>query len=204
MRFELLSRPEFAAFTTREFATDAGIAMASATRQLGRAADRGALLRITRGVWGNPANPAFHPLVCVPKILGREQGYVSFLTALHSRGVIDQIPRTFQVATTGHGRKLVTPVGTYELFHLAPRMMRGGIEWSETRASYRIATAEKALLDTLYISTKRGGRFRSFPELHLQGFSVRRFRSLLVQVDDARVMTAVERRFDALRDDDAR
>jgi len=198
MKFEVLPRPEFAVFTTREFAIETGVAMASATRQLSHAAERGALVRITRGVWASPTNPAFHPLVCVPKILGREQGHVSFLTALHTRGVISQIPRTIQVATTGHGRKLVTPVGTFELFRLAPKLMRAGIVWSETRVPYRIATAEKALLDTLYISTKRGGRFRSLPELDLTRFSRRRFRSLLAQLEDRRAITAIERRFLAL------
>ena len=120
------------------------------------------------------------------------------MTALHTRGVISQIPRTIQVATTGHGRKLVTPVGTFELFRLAPKLMRAGIVWSETRVPYRIATVEKALLDTLYISTKRGGRFRSLPELDLTGFSRRRFRSLLAQLEDRRAITAIERRFLAL------
>lgn len=113
--------------------------------------------------------------------------------------MISQIPRTLQIATTGHGRKLVTSVGTYELFGLTPKMMRSGIEWSDTRVPDRIATAEKALLDTLYISTKRGGRFRSLPELDLTRFSVRRFRSLLASIDTPRVMTAVERRFAALQ-----
>lgn len=198
MKFEVLARPGFAAFTTREFATEASVPLASATRQLRRASDRGALVRVTRGVWANPAHPSFHPLACVPKILGREQGHVSFLTALHSRGLISQIPRSFQIATTGHGRKLLTPIGTFELFRLSPKMMRDGIVWSETRVPYRIATAEKALLDTIYISTKRGSRFRSLPELDLGGFNARRFRSLLTTVDDPRVVTAIERRFVAL------
>lgn len=198
MKFELLSRPELAVFTTREFATDAGIAMATAARQLARAAERGALVRITRGVWANPASPGFHPLVCVAKILAREQGYVSFLTALHLHGVISQIPRTIQVATTGHGRKLVTPVGTYELFRIAPTMMRDGIVWSDSRVAYRIATPEKALLDTLYISIRRGGRFRSLPELELGSISRRKFRSLLAQAEDPRAITAIERRMLAL------
>lgn len=198
MRFELLERPEFAAFTTREFAAEADVAIATATRQLGSAAERGALVRITRGVWANPANPAFHSLACVPKIVGREQGYVSFLTALHLHGVLSQIPRAIQVATTGHGRRLVTPVATFELFRLSPALMRAGIEWSDTRAPYRIATAEKALLDTLYIGLHRGRRFRSLPELELGAVNRRRFRALLSQASDPRVVTAVERRFQEL------
>ena len=47
------------------------------------------------------AHPYFHPLSCVPYLLGKEQGYVSFLTALHLHCVISQIPKTIQIATTG-------------------------------------------------------------------------------------------------------
>jgi predicted transcriptional regulator of viral defense system len=199
MKFELLTRPDFAVFTTREFAIESSISTASAARQLGSAAERGALVRITRGVWANPSHPSFHPFACVPKILGREQGYVSFLTALHLHGVVSQIPRAMQIATTGHGRRLATPVGDYELFRVVPAMMQAGVVWSDTRVPYRIATAEKALLDTLYISMRRGRRFRSLPELELDGVSVRRFRGLLATVGDPRVVGALERRFDELR-----
>jgi len=195
VKFELLTAPHFAAFTTREFATDAEVAIATATRQLGAAADRGALVRITRGVWANPKHPDFHPLVCVPKILGGEQGYVSFLTALHLHGVISQIPRTIQVATTGHARRLDTAVGTYELFQLAPKLMRDGVEWSQTRAPYRLASAEKALVDTLYVARHRGARFRSLPEVELRGLSRRRALQLAALAEDPRVTRAVAQRW---------
>jgi predicted transcriptional regulator of viral defense system len=195
MKFELLMAPHFAAFTTREFATEAMVAIATATRQLGAAAERGAIVRITRGVWANPKHPDFHPLVCVPKILGREQGYVSFLTALHLHGVISQIPRTIQVATTGHTRRLDTAAGTYELFQIAPKLMRDGVEWSQTRAAYRIASAEKALVDTLYVARHRGARFRSLPEVELGRLSRRRALQLAGLAEDPRVTRAVAQRW---------
>lgn len=200
MKPEVLTDPDLVVFTTRELAMRAGVSVASASRQLARAADTGVLTKVTRGVWANTRNPAFHPHLCVAAILGSEDGYVSFLTALHLHGLISQIPTRVHVATTGHSRRVVTPVGTFELFQLAPKLMREGVEWADTHVPYRIATAEKALFDTLYISTRKGRRFQSLPELELSPrvFSRRRFRELLRGVDDPRIVTAIDRRFDAL------
>lgn len=197
---DLAVEPELAVFTTRELALRSGVSVSSASRQLSRAAENGAITRVTRGVWANPRNPAFHPHLCVAPLLGREQGYVSFLTALHLHGIVSQIPTRIHVATTGHGRRIATPVGTFELFHLAPDLMKDGVLWSDTRVPYRIATPEKALFDTLYISTRKGRRFRSLPELDLsrRRFRRTRFAALVRDVDNARIASAIERRFEAL------
>jgi predicted transcriptional regulator of viral defense system len=198
MNLDVLSRPEFVVFTTREYAEVADVALASASRQLGRAATEGPLVRLTRGVWANASHPLFDPLACAPSLLGNEQGYVSFLSALRRHDVIDQIPRAVQIATTGHARKLLTPLGGFEFFHLMPTLMRAGIAWSETRVPYRIATADKALLDTLYISVRRGQRFQSLPELDLRPITKRRFLALLADVQDPRSVVAIRRRFDEI------
>ncbi len=197
MKLALLFEPEFAVFTTREFATRAGISVPNSSRQLSRLPE---LVRVTRGVWANPKHEAFHPHLCVEKLLGHEQGYVSFLTALSLHGVISQIPPRIHVATTGHARRVPTHVGTFELFHITPRLMQDGVTWSETRVPYRLATAEKALFDTLYISTRKGRRFRSLPELDLSRvrFSRRRFETLFRALDDPRIAAAVRSRFEAL------
>jgi predicted transcriptional regulator of viral defense system len=196
MRLDLLSNPEFVVFTTRDYAQQAGVEIASASRQLGRAQEAGALTQVTRGIWANTSHPSFHALACVAPVLGNEQGYVSFLTALHLHDVISQIPRTLQVATTGRPRTLQTPVGTFELFRLAPSLMREGIAWSRTAIPYRIASSEKALLDTLYLSTRRGRRFRSLPELDLEGrrYSRRTFQRLLDAMENPRLTGAVRSR----------
>lgn len=200
MRPDLLFDPELAVFTTRALAMRSGVSVSSASRQLSRAAGTGAITRVTRGVWANPRNPAFHPHLCVAPLLGNEQGYVSFLTALHLHAIVSQIPARIHVATTGHARRIATPVGVFELFQIAPELMKQGVVWSETRVPYRIATPEKALFDILYISTRKGRRFRSLPELDLSRarFRRRRFVALLRQVENPRVASAIERRFDEL------
>ena len=112
----LLNTDGFIVFTTREFAIRAGISMSAAAKRLSRLSDKEFLTRITKGVWGNTNHPYFHPLSCVPYLLGKEQGYVSFLTALHLHGVVSQIPKSMQVASTGRGRSLDSPLGLYEFF----------------------------------------------------------------------------------------
>jgi hypothetical protein len=182
MKLDLFTQPDLIVFTTREYAIAADIGVDAASRQLGRLrSNNKSLQQLTRGVWANTAHPHFSPYACVAKLLGSEQGYVSFLTALHLHASLSQIPATIQVATTGHPRSLRTPVGVFEFLQLKPSMFRDGIKWRDAAIPYLLATAEKALLDTLYISTRRSRRFSSLPELELDEdtFSERAYRKLL-------------------------
>lgn len=179
---DLFNSSELAVFTTREFARLADISVAAASKRLRRLSEKSrSLVSLTRGAWANTMHPAFSPMACVPVLIGNEQGYVSFLSALHVHGALSQIPGTIQVATTGHTRKLRTTVGVFDFLQMKPDMFRSGIEWSETTRPFRIAVLEKALLDTLYVSTRKSRRFARLPELSLRdaGFDVRRYRSLL-------------------------
>lgn len=180
MMLSLLNQPEAVIFTTREYARMAGLSLSAASRQLGRYARQQAIVHITKGVWANTGHPYFTPLACTPYLLGKEQGYVSFLTALHLHGMLSQIPARHHIATTGHTRRLTTPVGEFDFIRLKPELMREGVEWSETKLPYPMATPEKALIDTLYISTRKNRRFAALPELELDagGFQARRFKAL--------------------------
>ena len=198
---ELGSGPEFVVFTTRDFATARDVSISSASRRLDKLAGREALTRVTKGVWANTAHPHFHPLACVPYLLGKEQGYVSFLTALHLHGVLSQVPRSHQVATTGRPRVLDSAVGRYEFLRIKPELMRDGVNWSDTHQPFLIASAEKSLLDTLYISTRKKRRFASLPEIDLGGaFRRREFERLLKQsAYPVRIRSAIEARWRQIR-----
>lgn len=182
MKLDLLLSPELVVFSTRDYARAAGVSVAAASRQLERLR-RGnrSLRRLTRGVWANSGHPYFSALACVPVLLGAEQGYVSFLTALHLHGALSQIPATIQVATTGHARQLRTSVGFFEFFQLKPELTFAGVAWSDTPRPYRIASVEKALFDTFYLSTRKKRRFARLPELELAdaGFKGGRYLTLL-------------------------
>lgn len=75
------------------------------------------------------------------------------------------------------------------------------MRWSETPRPYLIATLEKAVLDTLYISTRRSRRFARLPELDLQNtaFNVREYRALIKKMSlPPQIAAAMQARFEAL------
>ena len=188
-----------AVFTTRHYAVLCDSRIDVASRQLARLASRGVLVRLTRGVWSQPEHPRFTPFAAVPWLLGSEQGYVSFLSAMHLHGLIGQIPGSVQVATTGHARCLATPVARYEFLQIQPSMMVEGMAASATEPPYNLATAPKALLDTLYMATRRGRRFASLPEVDLDEFDAQELRRLIRrQVTSTPIRRAVEARLTAL------
>ena len=178
---DIFNRADFIVFTTRDFADYSGVSMSAASKRLLRLSEQKLLKRITKGVWANTSHPWFHPLACVPYLLGKEQGYVSFLTALHLHDLVSQIPKTIQIATTGHARTLNSPIGQYEFLQIKPELMQQGTVWSDAHLPYLIATAEKALIDTLYLSTRKNRRFARLPEVEIRhtAFRKREFERLL-------------------------
>jgi hypothetical protein len=180
-QIEFLSKNVF--FTTRQYAFALNVGIETASRQLKKISTEGASLSaITRGIWAQTHHPFFSPSGAVPYLLSNEQGYISFLTALHRHGVISQIPNVIQIATTGHGRKLSTSIGQFEFIKIQPRLMRDGIQVHEGKNSYNVATPEKALLDTLYISTRRGRRFRQFPEIEWSKLRKKKLSGLIAKL----------------------
>ena len=87
---------------------------------------------VGRGIWAQPEHQRFTPTAAGPLLLGNEQGYVSFLSAMHLHRLIAQIPGSIQAATTGYARRLDTPVARYEFLRIQPSMMRHGIAASAT------------------------------------------------------------------------
>jgi hypothetical protein len=199
---DIFNNPDYIIFTTRDFAGFSHISLSAASKRLHRLSNKKLVTQVTKGVWANTGHPWFHPLACVPYLLGKEQGYVSFLTALHLHGLISQIPKTIQVATTGHARILDTPVGQYEFLQIKPELMQVGVVWSETHLPYLIATPEKALIDTLYISTRKNRRFMSLPELELDhtAFREAEFEKLLMQTSiPPRIASAMRARVEKVQ-----
>jgi predicted transcriptional regulator of viral defense system len=172
-------------FTTREFSILTGVSISSASRTLHNLLDKKDILKLTRNIWMNPSHPKIHPFICVYHLLNNECGYISFLSALHNYGILSQIPRTIFIATTGHSRILKTPIATYQFLHIKPELMTEGITMSDTSFPYNIASPEKALLDTLYISSRKNNLFASLPELEItrKSFSKKKFFELLKRLE---------------------
>lgn len=198
---DIFNSKEFIVFTTRDFAIYANLSMSAASKKLKRLKENKLLTHVTKGVWANTSHPWFHPLSCVPYLLNKEQGYASFLTALHFHGLISQIPKTIQIATTGHTRALYSTVAHYEFIQIKPELMQQGITWSETLLPFPLATAEKALIDVLYIGTRKNRRFIRLPELTLSSdlFSKKTFNHLFEKLPlSTRIINSMQLRAEAL------
>ncbi len=200
MNLKILNSEDFIFFSTRDYALLNQISIPAATEQLKRFAAKDLIIKLTRGIWANINHPYFNPISASSLLLNNEHGYVSFLTALNRHGIISQIPQSIQIASTGRSRSLKTPIANYEFIQVSPAMFRAGFNWTNSKISYLLASPEKALLDTLYISTRKNNRFASLPELDLNNnFSKNIFAKLLKQcVDDKRIYSAIKTRYDQI------
>ena len=198
---DIFNTKQFIIFTTRDYSSYAQLSMSAAAKKLLRLKEKRLLTRVTKGIWANTSHPYFHPLSCVSFLLNREQGYVSFLTALHLHGLLSQIPKTIQVASTGHSRKLDSPVGYFEFIQMKPELMQQGLIWSDTQLPFLLASAEKAVIDVLYIATRKNKRFARLPELTLENslFDKNKFKHLFNQLPlSTRILNAMEARAENL------
>lgn len=76
--------------------------------------------------------------------------YISFENALYKKNILSQSPRgQLTLATTKRPARYETSLGTIEYVHIQPKLFFGYDE-------QRVAHPEKALLDLIYIRTKKG------------------------------------------------
>lgn len=120
--------------------------------------------------------------------------YLSLHTALHRRGMIEQIPEVLYAATLARTKRVDTRVGAFSFHHVAPEVF-GGFE--ELSNGVKLATAEKALFDFAYLSSGKSRLFVALPELELP----RRFRRpelerWLAKIPSERSRTITRRKLD--------
>jgi predicted transcriptional regulator of viral defense system len=156
-----------AVFTTRQITALRGSSLSAASQGLSRMEQRGLVKKVTRGIWCVPDDPRFTPFALVPFLAGGHRAYVSLISALHLHGLIEQIPDIIYVVTTGHTRVRKNSVGTYSYHRVRP-LFFAGFDWYRNRHDFLIATPEKALIDSLYLSSRKGKRFEFFPEIDLE------------------------------------
>jgi predicted transcriptional regulator of viral defense system len=196
---EQLSRSPI--FTTAEAARLAGVSNQEASRSLSKLADEGGVQRVRRGLWALTGHPDFSPFAVVPYLLSSvDEAYVSLLSALNLHGMIEQLPRRIQVISTARRGDLETPFGTFE-FHRIAAALFGGFGPYGTLRQFDIATPEKALFDSLYLSVQKGKRFAHLPELTLPGsFSSDALGAWIGRIENVLLRQAVERRWEDLAD----
>jgi len=159
------------------------------SRRLRGMEEAGLIRRLRRGVWS--LDPKIEPFAAPPFLTAPFPAYVSFWSALSRHGLIEQIPRQVSVASLDRARLIETSIGTYAIHHLAPEVF-GGFQGSEKKGY--IATAEKAVFDTIYIRAAAGAR-AYFPELSLpRSFNREGIGEWIDRIESARLRTMVSRR----------
>ncbi len=186
-------------FTTREIALLAGGSLSAVSHSLKRMERQGIVRGVVRGLWCDPSDPRFTPFLLVPFLAGGHQAYVSFLSALNLHGMIEQIPHSVFCATTGHTRLRRTPIGAFSFHRINPNFF-AGFDWYRGGREFLIATPEKALVDSLYLSSRRGKQFGFFPEIEFgKEFRCHEAQRWAEQIPDPRIRKYVQERLKSLR-----
>jgi hypothetical protein len=152
-------------FTTHELAALSGKSASTVVQSLNRLAAQGLLVKIYRGVWAESGPRKISPFEIIPYLFPRRRVYVSFITALHLHGIVEQIPQVITLASIAHTSMLRTKAGVFSVHQMAPAFF-DGFDWYKGESHFLIAEPEKALIDSLYLSSRKKKQFGFFPELH--------------------------------------
>ncbi|NQV04238.1 MAG: hypothetical protein HQ532_01950 [Candidatus Omnitrophica bacterium] len=190
-----LNRP---IFTTRELAAISGKSLSVTTHALNFLERERFVFKIYRGVWAESGNEQFSANAVIPYLFPRHRAYVSFVSALHLYGIIEQIPQMVTLASTVHTRIIRTKIGVFSVHRIAPSFF-DGFTWYRGTGSFLIAEPEKALVDSLYLSARKKKQFGYFPELHFpKSFNFRKTREWAKKIPDPKISSCVKKKLAAL------
>ncbi|MEO8901821.1 MAG: hypothetical protein ABI488_08255 [Polyangiaceae bacterium] len=165
---------------------------AAATKTLSRLAAAGLITRIRHGTWW--VDGAVDPYALPRYLTAPLESYVSLHTALHLRGLIEQIPEVIYAVSLARTGRIATSAGTFSIHHVAPELFGG---YEQTTAGTNLATAEKALFDVAYLSAGRSRLFTSLPELELpRGFRRAELKRWLTKIPSERSRTITQNKLD--------
>lgn len=180
-----LNRPVVA---TREAATRLGLSVPAASQQLRSLERSGIVRRLRRGLW--LLRPDIEPFALPAYLTAPYPAYVSLWSALARHAMIEQVPRQVYVASLARTQQVRTSIGDFSIHHLAPELFGG---YTQLDGGGHLAVPEKALFDTIYLLTPRGGEVR-LPELELpEDFDERRLEEWTQRIRPLRLRTMVRR-----------
>jgi predicted transcriptional regulator of viral defense system len=189
-----LKRP---VFRTQELASISGRSMSTAIQGLNVLEKQGLVLKVYRGIWIE-ANSGVSLYSITPYLLPKQKVYVSFISALHLYGIIEQIPQVVTLASTGHTKIIKTRLGVVSLHHITADFF-SGFNWYKDRGGFLIAEPEKALVDSLYLSSCKKKQFGHFPELYLpKTFSIKRLKKWVERIPSLHNRSYVEQKLAAI------
>jgi predicted transcriptional regulator of viral defense system len=182
---------------TRDVSALLGVTPANASVILGRLATKGFMGRLARGRWS--VGPETRPDDLPERLTTPSPAYLSLQSALFRRGLIEQIPEVVYAVTLGRARRIRTARATVSLHRLPPELFGGFVvEPNGTK----VASAEKALFDFVYLSPTKTRLFAALPELEIPaGFRWSELQQWAKRIAGRNRRTFVERRLARLRDE---
>lgn len=173
---------------TREAATRLGLSVPAASQQLRSLERSGIVRRLRRGLW--LLRPDMEPFALPAYLTAPFPAYISLWSALARHAMIEQVPRQVYVASLARTQQVRTSIGDFSIHHLAPELFGG---YTQLDGGGHLAVPEKALFDTIYLLTPRGGEVR-LPELELpEGFDERQLDEWTQRIHRPRLRTMVRR-----------
>ncbi len=186
-------------FTTHELVAVSGKSASTVIQSLKRLVRQGLLMKLSRGVWIEPGARAISPFEMIPYLLPRQRVYVSFITALHLHGIIEQIPQVMTLASPSHTKMINTKAGVFSIHQIAPAFFEG-FDWYKGGENFLIAEPEKALIDSLYLSSRKKKQFEHFPELHFPPeFSFKKAARWAERIPERKIRSYVLKKLEQLK-----
>lgn len=178
---------------TRDVSACLNIPCAQASNLLSRLTEAGRFTRLMRGRWATTTQ--IDPLILPEFLTLPFPSYVSLQTALFYHGMVSQIPHTIYAVSLARTHLYTTPFGTISIHHLQPDFFFD----FEMIDQIKIATPEKALIDTLYLTPARSNLFKALPEIEIpESFDHKKASAIIKKIPSARVRAIVKKRMEKL------
>lgn len=195
LKIRQLHRP---VFTTHELSMFSGRSLSNTTQILNLLEKKGLIFKIARGIWAEAEDSRLSPYIVIPFLFSKHRAYVSFTSALHLHGIIEQIPQAVTLASTVHTKVVHTKTGAYFIHKISPSLFNG-FNWYRGSGDFLIAEPEKALFDCLYLSAKKKKQFSHFPELHFsKSFSFKKVKKWAGKISNPRIRVSVMKKITEL------
>lgn len=179
---------------TRDASACLNISTPQANQILTKLSEAGRFIKLMRGRWAT--TPQIDPLILPEYLTLPFPSYISFQTALFYHGLISQIPHTIYAASLARTKKYSTPLGLISIHHIQPDFFFG----FEMKNEIKIATQEKALIDTFYLTAARSRLFSTLPEIELpNSFNLKIADALIEKIHSRQTRSLVAARLNALK-----
>ncbi len=176
--------------TTAEASAVWGMTAPSASKALTRLAEAHVVQRVGQGMWAMGSG-TLDVYEVAPVLTRPYPNYVSMYSALFRHAMIDQIPRGVDLMSLGRPMKVVTSAGLFTVHHIHENSFVGFLGQTAIRSG--LATAEKALVDTVMVLSVRSGSV-TLPEIDLpEDFDVATMWGWVEKISSMRLRTITTR-----------